>query len=225
MSTPGPDHHHPAPPQPAATSRWLGRLDYHAALDQQENLRRRVGEGERVETLLLLEHHPVYTIGRTKDRSSLRGDARSLPHPVVETNRGGQATFHGPGQLVGYPILRLDRFDRDLHRYLRFLEELLIETAARFGVQAKRIEGMTGIWSGDRKLASIGVGVRQWITMHGFAINVSSDLSGFEAIVPCGLAGVRMTSLSIEAGTGITVVEVAAAVETIFAQKLPSPAS
>jgi lipoyl(octanoyl) transferase len=166
------------------------------------------------DTILLLEHEPVYTIGRLRDQSSLR-DATSLPHPVFETNRGGQATYHGPGQLVGYPILDLNPRGKDLHEHLRKIEKALIRACSRFGVTAGRREGLTGVWVENRKLASIGVGVRKWISMHGFAINITNQsLPPFFAITPCGLDGVSMTSLETEAGRTITVAEAAAIVET-----------
>lgn len=177
-----------------------GRLPYEAGLELQERLVAEVSAGGE-EALVLLEHEPVYTIGRTRDRSSLRGD---LPHPVFETNRGGQATFHGPGQLVGYPILDLSNRGRDLHLYLRFLEDFLVEFAGGFGVEAHCREGLTGVWVETRKLASIGVGVQKWITMHGFAINITrQSTEPFAQITPCGLAGVRMTSLEKESGADI----------------------
>ena len=173
-----------------------GRMSFEAALALQENLVAELQSGRGEETLVLLEHEPVYTIGRTRDRSSLR---QNLPHPVFETNRGGQATFHGPGQLVGYPVLDLSRRGRDLHRYLRFLEDLLIGLSASYGVTAQSREGLTGVWVGPRKLASLGVGVRKWISMHGFAINITrAPLAAFHAITPCGLDGVTMTSLESE---------------------------
>jgi lipoyl(octanoyl) transferase len=178
-----------------------GRLTFEAALALQERLVEQVQRGEIDETLILLEHQPVYTIGRTRDRSSLR---EGLPHPVFETNRGGQATYHGPGQLTGYPILDLNKRGRDLHHYLRFLEDYLIRFSAGFGVAAQRREGLTGVWVGERKLASLGVGVRKWISMHGFAINIlSSSTADFSSITPCGLAGVEMTSLERESGVPI----------------------
>ena len=120
---------------------------------------------------MLLEHEPVYTIGRTPDRSSLRGGSH-LPHPLFPINRGGQATYHGPGQLIGYPIIDLRRCGQDLHRYLRWIEDLLIELLADSGIAATTRDGLTGVWVDDRKIASIGVGVRHWISMHGFALNV-----------------------------------------------------
>jgi lipoyl(octanoyl) transferase len=175
---------------------WLGRIHYEAGLQiQNAKLESCLNNGS--ETVLLLEHEPVYTIGRLPDKSSLRGPGQ-LPYPVFETNRGGQATYHGPGQLVGYPILDLRVRGRDLHVYLRNLENLLIDLAEDFGIRASRVEGKTGVWVEDRKIASIGVGVRKWVTMHGFALNVSNDLHGFEHIIPCGIADVRMTSISRE---------------------------
>jgi lipoyl(octanoyl) transferase len=175
---------------------WLGRIHYEAGLQiQNAKLESCLNNGS--ETVLLLEHEPVYTIGRLPDKSSLRGPGQ-LPYPVFETNRGGQATYHGPGQLVGYPILDLRVRGRDLHVYLRNLENLLIDLAEDFEIRASRVEGKTGVWVEDRKIASIGVGVRKWVTMHGFALNVSNDLHGFEHIIPCGIADVRMTSISRE---------------------------
>jgi lipoyl(octanoyl) transferase len=181
---------------------WLGRIDYQAGLRiQEERLNFCLTRGE--ESVLLLEHEPVYTIGRHLDKSSLRA-VDQLPYPVFETNRGGQATYHGPGQLIGYPILDLRVRGRDLHSYLRRLEDLLIELLQEFGIEGAKVEGKTGVWVEDRKIASIGVGVRKWVTMHGFALNVASDLKGFLNITPCGLSGVRMTSISIESGNEVS---------------------
>ena len=196
------------------TVQWLGRLNYLDALDLQQKL---VSEHVQ-DTLLLLEHEPVYTIGRTPDQSSLR--TGTLPHPVQQTNRGGQATYHGPGQLVGYPIIDLNKKRRDLHHYLRTLEELLIEVLAIYKINAQRREGLTGVWVEDRKIASIGVGVRKWITMHGFALNVGSDLSGFNAITPCGIADVRMTSLNLETNSEVSVGTFAETCGTLFQSQL-----
>ncbi len=174
----------------------LGRIGYQVALEIQASRVEEILAGRGEETLLLLEHEPVYTIGRTRDQSSLRPN---LPHPVVETNRGGQATYHGPGQLVGYPILDLNRRGRDLHLYLRFLEEFLIRLSALHGVPAARRDGLTGVWVGEKKLASLGVGIKKWITMHGFALNVEpASLDPFTRITPCGIAGVEMTCLAAE---------------------------
>ena len=186
-------------------------IDYAAALTLQQRAVEALVEGTGGELVYLLEHRPVYTIGRLRDQSSLR-DATSLPHPVVETNRGGQATYHGPGQLVGYPILDLTARGRDLHAHLRGIEDALIRTCAEFGVTAGRRDGLTGVWVENRKLASIGVGVRKWVSMHGFALNVTNAcLPPFLAITPCGLDGVAMTSLEAEAGCAIGLGEVVAA--------------
>jgi lipoyl(octanoyl) transferase len=183
--------------------RPIERISFPAALELQIAALEQC-LATREETLFLLEHDPVYTIGRLPDKSSL-GITHRLPYPVHEINRGGQATYHGPGQLIGYPIIDLRKRGRDLHRFLRTLEQSIIRLAEAFDVPARRQEGKTGVWVEDRKIASIGVGVRRWITMHGFALNVSSDLAGFQHITPCGLAGVRMTSLSLETGTEISI--------------------
>jgi lipoyl(octanoyl) transferase len=169
--------------------------------------------------LLLLEHEPVYTIGRTPDQSSLRG-VEHLPHPLFPINRGGQATYHGPGQLIGYPIIDLRNCGQDLHRYLRWLEDLLVETLAELGISATTREGLTGVWLENRKIASIGVGVRHWITMHGFALNVCGDLSPFDQIVPCGISNVTMTSIEKETGHHDSVMEVASRVSEVALRRI-----
>lgn len=199
--------------------RWLGRISYEEGLKLQESLVAGMSSGDAEAQLLLLEHEPVYTMGRSRDESSLRAESL-LPHPVHRTNRGGQATYHGPGQLVGYPVLHLDLFGRDLHEYLRFLEEVLITLMVRHGVPGRRVEGKTGVWVEDRKIASLGVGVRKWISMHGFAINICGDMSPFNHITPCGLPGVTMTSLEAEGASGVTVESCAHEVAEIFTQLL-----
>ena len=197
--------------------RHLGRIGWQQAYELQEQLLEQRLAGEIPDTVLFLEHEPVFTIGRTPDRTSLR-IAESLPFPVIETNRGGQATYHGPGQLVGYLILDLNVIGRDLHAYLRRLEELLVELCCAFGVEAGSREGLTGVWVQERKLASIGVGVRRWITMHGFALNVTREsLGGFGPIVPCGIQNVTMTCLEAEAGRPLTVQEVAKKAQSVLA--------
>ena len=190
-------------------SRWLGRVAFEDALHMQEEIvAKKAADLSLPDEVLLLEHESVFTIGRTPDQSSLR-DPAQLPAPLIVIQRGGQATWHGPGQLVGYPLLDLRSRGQDLHRHLRTLEEMLIELCGRFGVKAGRREGLTGVWAENRKLASIGVGVRKWISMHGFAINVCGELAGFTHITPCGIAGVEMTSISREAGREISVCEAA----------------
>jgi lipoyl(octanoyl) transferase len=187
-------------------------VDYQAGLDLQQRHVDAILAGTATDAIFLLEHLPVYTIGRLRDRSSLR-DPGILPHPVFETNRGGQATYHGPGQLVGYPVLDLNRRGRDLHRHLRDIEDALIRACSRFGVVAGRRDGLTGVWVENRKLASIGVGVRKWISMHGFAINITrASLPPFAAITPCGIDGVAMSSLESEAGRAIGIAEAADAI-------------
>ncbi len=195
---------------PSLSSHWLGSgVPYQDALERQDALVAASLAGTAPDTLLLLEHAPVYTIGRTRDQSSL-GDTSHLPHQVVEINRGGQATYHGPGQLVGYPILNLRHYGKDLHLYLRLLEDALIATLADFGIAARRRKGLTGVWVGDRKIASIGVGLRKWIAMHGFALNVTpACLPAFAAITPCGIDGVTMTCLHHESAARPTTREVA----------------
>jgi len=138
-----------------------------------------------------------------------------LPHPLFAINRGGQATYHGPGQLMGYPIIDLRRCGQDLHRYLRWVEQLLIELLVDYGITASRRESMTGVWVGQRKIASIGVGVRHWITMHGFALNVCGDLSSFNHIIPCGINNVAMTSMEEEIGGAFSVLDIARALEKL----------
>jgi lipoyl(octanoyl) transferase len=187
--------------RPAFHWRWLGRMDFEKALALQEEIVAKKRETRTApDELLLLEHDPVYTIGKTPDQSSLV-DPALLPHPLFTINRGGQATYHGPGQLVGYPIVDLRRCGQDLHRYLRWIEDLLIQTLRIFDISARTRAGLTGVWVQNRKIASIGVGVRHWITMHGFALNVCGDLTPFDHIIPCGITNVVMTSIEKETGS------------------------
>ncbi|MEO1857123.1 MAG: lipoyl(octanoyl) transferase LipB [Rubritalea sp.] len=188
--------------------KWLGsNIAFADALQTQEAKLLEVLDGTAPNTFFQLEHAPVYTIGRTRDQSSLRSP-ELLPHPVVEINRGGQATYHGPGQLVGYPIVDLRPLGKDLHTYIRAIEQALIDTCQSFGIDAERREGLTGVWVKDRKLAAIGVGVRKWVGMHGFAINITKEsLKGFLSITPCGLDGVKTTCVAHEAKSDISVAE------------------
>jgi len=196
----------------------LGTVNYEDALRIQNKAVDDLIAGIGNEKLLLLEHEPVYTIGRTRDQSSLL-DRELLPFPVVETNRGGQATYHGPGQLVGYPVLDLNHRGRDLHIYLRRLEEVLIALCGEWEVAASRRDGLTGVWVGEKKIASLGVGVRKWVTMHGFALNVlESSLVPFSNISPCGLPGVVMTSLEGEGAALSGMDAVRARAATLFLQ-------
>jgi len=219
---------------PPLQVRWLGRVEFANALALQEEIvARKRNDSSMQDQLLLLEHEPVYTIGRTPDRSSLSATrsrpsrngelgAADLPHPLFAINRGGQATYHGPGQLMGYPIIDLRRCGQDLHKYLRWLEQLLIEVLAKHGIAATRRESLTGVWVENRKIASIGVGVRHWITMHGFALNVCGDLSPFNHIVPCGINNVAMTSMEKETGGAFSVSGVQMAVEKVALEQIPN---
>lgn len=175
-----------------------GRVPYAAALEWQRDLAAaRVERQLDHDVLLLLEHPPVITLGRaTHGQHVLRPEGVE----VFEVERGGDVTFHGPGQLVGYPILDLTGHRQDLHWYLRTLEQALIAALAELGVPAERRDGLTGVWTGGRKIASIGVHVKQWVTWHGFALNVNTNLASFERIVPCGIDGVVMTSIERETG-------------------------
>jgi lipoate-protein ligase B len=177
----------------------LGQVEYGAAHARQLRLVEARQRDEVPDLLVLCEHPPVITVGRR-----LRAQANILlpRFPIHEVERGGDATYHGPGQLVGYPILKLEGAERDLHRYLRDLEEGLILLCGRLGVPAGRREGWTGVWTADqeRKVASIGIAVRRWVTYHGFALNVTTDLSHFQAINPCGLEARVMTSVAREGG-------------------------
>lgn len=197
--------------------RRLGRVPYADALALQEDLRARIGAGEAPETVLLLEHSDVITYGRgAKDGNTRESDTalRRLGYDVFRVNRGGDVTWHGPGQLVGYPLLDLARHGQDVHVYLRALEGALIDALADFGIAARRREGYAGVWLDERrKIASIGVGLRRWLTLHGFALNVNCDLERFDVIVPCGLAGVRMVSMASVLGREVDFEAVTARVE------------
>jgi lipoyl(octanoyl) transferase len=201
--------------------RWLGGMEFGAALALQEEIVTKKREISSVQDeLILLEHEPVYTIGRTPDKSSLLG-AADLPHPLFSINRGGQATYHGPGQLMGYPIVDLRRCGQDLHKYLRWLEQLLIDLLAEYRISATRREGLTGVWVENRKIASIGVGVRHWITMHGFALNVCGNLTPFAKIVPFGISNVTMTSMQLELENDeLSVVDLARSAEKLARERI-----
>ena len=202
--------------------RRLGTIPYADAVALQHRLVEQRKAGSIPDQLLLLEHPTVITLGvkvRT-NRSHVLADERVLATrgvEVVESGRGGDVTFHGPGQLVGYPIIDL-RPDRcDIHRYVRDLEEVLIRTAADFGVTAARVPRLTGVWVGQDKLAAIGVRIARWITSHGFALNVSTDLTYFDLLVPCGIRDRGVTSLQRVVGRTVGMVEVETAVVDAFA--------
>lgn len=181
----------------------LGRLRYADGLDLQAKLVTQRQAGEIPDQLLLLEHDPVFTLGRNARRDNVLVDEEALRErgfEVFETGRGGDVTYHGPGQVVGYPIMDLSPDRRDVHRYVRALEEVMIRCCGDYGIDAARIEGLTGAWIGDDKVGAIGVRIARWVTSHGFALNVSVDLSAFDLIVPCGIRGRGVTSLERQLG-------------------------
>ena len=193
--------------------RWLGSVPYREALALQESLVAAARRGEATDQLLLLEHPEVITLGRSADPANVLISAEERVRrgiEIHESGRGGDVTYHGPGQLVGYPIVALREEWRDARRYLRELEEALILAVADFGILAVRAPGLTGIWVGERKLAAIGVRISTgWITSHGFALNVSTDLGAFATIVPCGIADRGVTSLAELTGRTLSLPEVA----------------
>ena len=176
---------------------WLGEIAYREALDLQLTFLDRRADRRIPDTLLLLTHPHVYTLGRAGDDANLLVPRETLSRegiPVERVGRGGDITYHGPGQLVGYPIFRMEK--PDVHRFVRSIEASLIDALRALRVEARRIEGLTGVWSGERKIASIGVGIRKWVTYHGFALNVTTDLSYFRRIHLCGLKGREATSIA-----------------------------
>ncbi len=163
---------------------------------QQQLLNDRILNPSGPETLILLEHPPVYTLGTGSSLSHVKFDPDTAPYALYRTERGGEVTYHCPGQLIGYPILNLRHFQTDLHWYLRQLEEVIILTLSQYGLVGERLPGLTGVWVTGRKVAAIGIKVSRWITMHGFALNVNPDLTGFERIIPCGLVNRPVGSMA-----------------------------
>ena len=196
--------------------RWwdAGRLSYADGLAlQKETVRRRVAK-EIPDSLILVEHPPVITMGKmSKPEHVLPG---SSAVEVVRTPRGGDVTYHGPGQIVGYAIVDLTAIHLDLKKYLEKLEEVMIRAVGAYGIQAGREAGMTGAWVGDRKIGAIGVRVEKWVTSHGFALNANTDLSGFDLIIPCGLRGKGVTSIARELGRDVDLDELRRSVAAIF---------
>lgn len=191
---------------------WMGRVPYGEALElqRQQAAARRRGEAE--DCLLLLEHPAVITLGRGAKREHLRVEEEVLEARGIEVwdvERGGDVTFHGPGQLVGYPIVDLARHEKDVHLYVRMLEEMLIRTLQIYDIRGERRAGETGVWVSGAKIASIGVHVSRWVSRHGFALNVSTDLGAFDLIIPCGLRGIRMISMATLLGREVPVQAVA----------------
>lgn len=195
----------------------LGQVAYERAWSWQQILVQQQKKGLCADTLLLLEHPSVYTLGQGSDLRFLKFDPAQSDLPLYRVERGGEVTYHCPGQLVGYPVLDLKRFRPDLHWYLRQLEEVLIRAVGTLGLVGSRVPGMTGVWVDNCKVAAIGIKVSRWITMHGFALNVCPDLIGFQQIVPCGIGDRPVGSLA-QFCPGITVEQIRPGVAAAFAQ-------
>ena len=179
----------------------LGKIDYQLAWDLQRELFDKRYKNELPDILLLLEHNHTYTLGKTADKSNLIGSENYLKEnniSVYDIDRGGDITYHGPGQIVGYPIISLENWKKDTHKYLRAIEEVIIRTCGDFGINASRNEKYTGVWVDEKKIAAIGIKVSRWITMHGFAFNVNTELKYFGGIIPCGIKDKAVTSLENE---------------------------
>ena len=193
------------------TIRRLGRIAYGQGLDIQAQLVAERQAGAIPDTLLLLEHDPVFTLGRNAKQENVLFPAQALRargFDVYESGRGGDVTYHGPGQLVGYPILDLAPDRRDVHRYVRDLEEVMIRTCAAYGLTASRVQGLTGCWLGQDKIGAIGVRIARWVTSHGFAFNVTTDLAPYRLIVPCGIKDRGVTSLERQLDRAVSVDQV-----------------
>lgn len=210
----------------------LGRMEYRSAWDLQKRIQQglidekiRARESKKYtqkknDTLLFVEHPHVYTLGKSGDQAHLLSslaELKDIEAEFIPNDRGGDITYHGPGQIVGYPILNLDRYFTDIHKYLRLLEEVIIRVCNHYGLDAVRIEGLTGVWIGDKKICAMGIRCSRWVTMHGFALNVNTDLSYFNHIVPCGISDKKVTSLSELTGKRIDTDEVKALILQHFA--------
>lgn len=199
----------------------LGTIHYREALELQMSLLERRLKGEIEDVLLLLEHPPTFTIGRGGKSAHLLVNREELAKRGIHfeaVSRGGDITYHGPGQLVGYPIVDLGSINRDIYSFLRNLEETIILALGNFGLRARRIKGLTGVWVDNKKIASIGIGIKRWITYHGFALNVNTDLSYFNMIVPCGMQDVEITSIKELLGKDISMKEVEDSIVDAFAK-------
>ena len=172
----------------------LGQRPYQEVWAYQKEIQAKRIAGEIEDTFLMVEHEPVYTLGKNANENHLL-QSRDQSVDVFNIERGGDITFHGPGQLVGYPILDLSNYKKSISWYMRILEQIIIDTVSEFGIEAKRIEGLTGVWVGDEKIAALGVRIRRWVTMHGFSINVNTDLTFYDGIIPCGIFDHGITSM------------------------------
>ncbi len=196
----------------------LGRRDYGSVLELQKRLVDERRLGIIPDTLILVEHYPVYTLGKNSNENHLL-DSRDGDIPVYWIERGGDVTFHGPGQLVAYPILDLHDHRKSVSWYMRSLEEVLIQTLANFGIEGHRREGLTGVWVGDEKIAALGVRLSRWISMHGVALNVKTDLSFYDGIIPCGIFEYDVTSMSDLLGREVNSAEVMTSFATVFQEQ------
>ncbi len=189
----------------------LGLIDYKEAWDLQKSVHQLKTENKIDDVLFLLEHPHTYTLGKTADKENLVGGDEYLTEnniSVYDIDRGGDITYHGPGQIVGYPIISLTNWNQDTHKYLRAIEEVIIKVCDEYGLDASRVEKYTGVWIADRKICAIGIKVSRWITMHGFAFNVNTDLKLFKGIIPCGISDKDVTSLNRELKKEINLGEV-----------------
>ena len=177
----------------------LGHRSYKEVWDLQKQMQQQRIRFETEDTLILVEHDPVYTLGKNSNENHLL-QSRDESVDVFNIERGGDITFHGPGQLVGYPILDLSNYKKSISWYMRTLEQIIIDTVSDFDIEAERIEGLTGVWVGDKKIAALGVRISRWVTMHGFALNVNTDLAFYDGIIPCGIFDHGVTSMEQHLG-------------------------
>jgi lipoate-protein ligase B len=199
----------------------LGIVDYETAHDLQKKILQERIDGKCPDHLILLQHNPVITIGRSGDNKNIlvpKALLESFGITVHEIERGGDVTYHGPGQLTGYPIIDLRSYQKDVHWYLRQLEEVIIRFLSDYNIAGKRVSGYTGVWVGDEKIAAIGVAVKRWVTYHGFALNVNPDLSHFKLINPCGITDKEVTSIVKILGHDVSMEEVEDKVVSAFAE-------
>ncbi len=208
-------------PTKTVTLTDLGEKSYRDTLNMQMDLVAKRIEGVIGDTLLFVEHPPVITLGRGGDRKNLLLSPEVLHKRGIEffeTNRGGDITYHGIGQLVGYPILDLTGYGSDLHQTMRNYEEVIIKTLAAYNIAATRVKGLTGVWTGSSKIAAIGVGVKKWVSYHGFALNVNNDLDAFSHIIPCGIRGKGVTSMKALLAKELDMQEIKSLLATSFAE-------
>ena len=200
----------------------LGRMDYKSSWEFQKNLHKDVLNGNKPDTLILVEHQPVFTLGKNANKDNLldRGNVK-----VFNVERGGDITFHGPGQLVGYPILDLNNYKKNISWFMRTLEEILIECLNTFDIDAHQKKGLTGVWVNDEKIGAQGVKISRWVTMHGFSLNINTDLSFFDMIVPCGITDCKVTSMKKLLGAAQNIQDVKFQIVKAFNENIYLPES